>query len=77
ARRSASCHIHVKVILKEEVDFWESIYLRALWNDDANRIRMDIIRWWNDRSVQRLWDVKVDFKDGKSIILEAGPWIRV
>ncbi len=77
-RKSASGRIHVKVILKKPIDFWESLYLRSKWDDDANRIRMDIVRWWENGEWMRLWDAKVDFDDnGNPIIKEAGEWIRI
>jgi len=78
-RCSAHGKIHLWVELSEPVDFWESLYLRSIWNDDANRIRMDIIRFWQDGEVMRLWDSKADCivkEDGKidCIFLRAGEW---
>jgi len=78
-RCSAHGKIHLWVELSEPVDFWESLYLRSIWNDDANRIRMDIIRYWQDGEVMRLWDSKADCivkEDGKidCVFLKAGEW---
>jgi hypothetical protein len=78
-RCSAHGKIHLWIELSEPVDFWESLYLRAKWDDDANRIRMDIIRYWEDGEVMRLWDSKADCtigEDGKinCVFLKAGEW---
>ena len=77
-RCSANGHIHIKIVLHEPVDFWESIYLRAKWDDDANRIRMDIVRWWENGEVMRLWDAKLICEEEKGCVLrKAGPWVKV
>jgi hypothetical protein len=78
-RCSAHGQIHLYIELSESVDFWESLYLRAKWDDDANRIRMDIIRFWQDGEVMRLWDTKADCiidENGKinCVFLRAGEW---
>jgi hypothetical protein len=76
-RRSANGRIHVWVRLDRDVDFWEALYLRARWDDDANRIRMDIVRYWEGGEVERLWDIKVDCQGEKCIIKRAGEWITI
>jgi len=76
-RRSANGHIHVKIILKEPIDFWESIYLRSIWDDDANRIRMDIIRYWENGEIMRLWDIKLVCDEKNCNLKEAGPWRKL
>jgi hypothetical protein len=78
-RCSAHGKIHLYIELSESVDFWESLYLRSIWDDDANRIRMDIIRFWEDGEVMRLWDSKADCivkENGKidCVFLRAGEW---
>jgi len=77
-RCSAHGKIHLLIQLSEPVDFWESLYLRSIWDDDANRIRMDIIRFWQDGEVMRLWDAKIECieENGKinCMILKAGEW---
>jgi len=77
-RCSAHGNIHLYIELSESVDFWESLYLRAKWDDDANRIRMDIVRWWENGEVMRLWDAKIEcIEDNGKIncmILKAGEW---
>jgi len=77
ARRSANGRIHVWVRLDRDIDFWEALYLRARWDDDANRIRMDIVRYWEGGEVERLWDIKVDCQGEKCIIKRAEDWVTV
>jgi len=76
-RRSANGKIHVWIRLDRDVDFWESIYLRSVWDDDANRIRMDIIRYWEGGETGRLWDAKIDCEREKCEIKRAGEWITI
>jgi hypothetical protein len=76
-RRSANGKIHVWIRLDRDIDFCESLYLRSIWNDDANRIRMDIIRFWEGGEVERLWDVKMDCEGEKCEVKKAGEWITV
>jgi len=76
-RCSANGHIHIKVVLHEPVDFWESIYLRSIWDDDANRIRMDIVRYWENGEIMRLWDAKLICEEKGCVLREAGPWVKV
>ena len=76
-RKSAHGKIHVWIRLRDEIDFWESLYLRSIWDDDANRIRMDIVRWWEGGEVGRLWDVKVDCKGDRCEMKKAGKWITI
>jgi hypothetical protein len=75
-RCSANKHLHIKIVLNEDVDFWESIYLRSKWDDDANRIRMDIIRYWENMEYMRLWDEKL-VCGKKCVLRKAGPWRKL
>ena len=77
ARRSANGKIHVWIRLDRDVDFWESLYLRSIWDDDANRIRMDIVRYWEDGETGRLWDAKVECTKEKCETKKAGKWIII
>lgn len=76
-RKSANCKIHVWIRLDRDVDFWESLYLRSIWDDDANRIRMDIVRYWENGETGRLWDVKVECTKEKCEMKKAGKWITI
>ncbi len=76
-RRSANGKIHVWIRLDRDIDFWESLYLRSIWDDDSNRIRMDIVRYWEGGETGRLWDVKVECGGERCEIKKAGEWITI
>ena len=75
-RRSANGHIHVKVFLMEPLTLYKLLELRAIYNDDAYRIRADLRRlhYKIDR-FDILWDIK---SGGKTKgIKRAGKWKRI
>ncbi|WHA35270.1 hypothetical protein SPV3_ORF40 [Sulfolobus polyhedral virus 3] len=72
-RCSANNHVHVKVVLKEKVDFLSQLIIRSLLNDDPYRIRADLKRYSVGGEVNRLWDFKIE--DGK--VKKAGQWIKI
>ena len=75
-RRSANGHIHVKVFLMEPLTLYKLLELRAIYNDDAYRIRADLRRlhYKIDR-FDILWDIK---SGGKTKgIKRVGKWKRI
>lgn len=77
-RRSANGHIHLKVFLMKPLNFYKLLELRAIYNDDAYRIRADLRRLHYKSLIVRfdiLWDIK---SGGKTKgIKRAGKWKKI
>ena len=75
-RRSANGHIHVKVFLIDPLTPYELLELRAIYNDDAYRIRADLRRLcYKIGRFDILWDIKSGSKTKG--IKRAGKWGRI
>ena len=75
-RRSANGHIHVKVFLMKFLTAYKLLELRAIYNDDAYRIRADLRRlYYGIGRFDILWDIK---SGGKTKgIKRAGKWKKI
>ena len=75
-RRSSNGHIHVKVFLMKFLTAYKLLELRAIYNDDAYRIRADLRRLhYRIGRFDILWDIK---SGGKTKgIKRAGKWKRI
>ena len=72
-RRSSSGNTHIKLRYDYELSTLKIYQLRALLRDDIYRLRLDLIRDYNNDETNRLWDFKI--KNGE--ILVASDWERV
>jgi len=61
---SSKSGVHIKVNIKN--NFKENLYLRSYFNDDINRVKMDIIRA-NNNEVGFTYDVSFKYKSNKLI----------
>lgn len=75
-RKSANGHIHMKVFLKKSLSLFKLLQLRAIYLDDAYRIRADLRRlYYGIGRFDILWDIK---SGGKTKgIKKAGKWKKV
>jgi len=61
---SSKSGVHIKVNVKN--NFRENLYLRSYFNDDINRVKMDILRA-NNKGVGFTYDVSFKYKSNKLI----------
>ncbi|MEM3860524.1 MAG: hypothetical protein QW478_14205 [Candidatus Micrarchaeaceae archaeon] len=64
--------IHIKIIFKHNLSILRQFQYRAILDDDALRIRADLVRSLAGKEINRLWDGKI--KDGK--VYKAKEWMR-
>ena len=71
-RHSSRNNTHIKFNM-HNITLLDSFCIRALLKDDKNRLLIDLMRYYKNMEINRLWDCK--FKNGKE--LRAGNWVRV
>lgn len=73
-RRSSNGHIHLKVVMREEISVLDGFMLRAWFLDDKTRLELDLKRYLltNDlNEMNRCFDEKTNSEGTK----RCGPWI--
>lgn len=85
-RQSSRGNTHIKIETTDNIDLLTHFMIRALFDDDAYRIRADLKRLLASKLkkrniefyINRLWDVKIRItKDGIKEEGKAGPWIKL
>lgn len=72
-RRSASRNTHVKILLRKPMSKLRFFEVRVLLNDDPNRVRLDMMRDYLKKPINRLWDQKYK----KGVLKVAGDWVEI
>ncbi len=69
-RKSSRGNTHVKLIISDNISDLKIYQIRAYLGDDVHRLRLDLIRDFEKREINRLWDSKYY----KNSLYEAGNW---
>jgi len=72
ARKSSHGNTHIRITLNKKISEFQVFQIRAYLHDDVYRLALDLIRSYENKPNNRLWDEKFDAKTKE--ILRAGKW---
>lgn len=72
-RKSSHGNTHIRITLSDTIEEMTMYQIRSYLRDDIYRIGLDLIRAYQGKPTNRLWDEKYDSLNGE--ILKAGDWI--